>query len=233
VIPAELFFGPAAAARVAAPPPPIFQPPVIAPVNGAVNGVPPLRVDPQVNAARQAPEKERFSNAAARERAARFMEFGDRHFARGDYLQAYERYKLAVEAAPDLVEPFLRRGQALVALGNYTLAGQTFIHAFKMHPAWFRTDFRLDRIYGDRRQAKLTHLDALAEAAEKQPTAELMLLIAAQLFYDGQAERSLRFFERAKELNRGAAVELPPAELPAAQRPAPEQKAKQPDPAVF
>jgi tetratricopeptide (TPR) repeat protein len=162
----------------------------------------------------RAPREPRVSNAAARQRAARFMELGDRHFVRGDYLDAYERYKLAVQAAPDLVEAYLRRGQALVALGSYESAVQTFKYAFTLHPDWARSDYRLDRIYGNRRDAKLRHLNALAAAAEEQPSPELMLLIGAQLYYDGQADRSLKFFERAKELHRGMklerAAEAPP-----------------------
>lgn len=153
--------------------------------------------------ARRRLREPRVSNAASRERSWRFMEFGDRHFARGDYLQAYERYKLAVEAAPDLVEGYLRRGQSLVALGRYDLAAGTFKYAFTLHPAWAQTDYRLDRIYADRRDAKLRHVNALAAAAEDKPSPELMLLIGAQLYYDGQAERSLKFFQRAKELHRG------------------------------
>jgi hypothetical protein len=36
-----------------------------------------------------------------------------------------------------------------------------------------------------------------------------MFLVGAQLLYDGQAERALRFFDRAKELNQGDALPLP------------------------
>ena len=48
------------------------------------------------------------------------------------------------------------------------------------------------------------------------PTAELMFLLGAQLLYDGQAERALRFFDRAKELNQGEPLPLPAAEDKAA-----------------
>jgi tetratricopeptide (TPR) repeat protein len=162
------------------------------------------------------------SNAAARQRATKFMELGDNYFAQGNYVLAYERYKSAVEAAPDLVEPFLRRGQALIAMQSYAFAATTYIHAFKMHPAWAKTNFRLDVVYGNRQREKQDHLDNLAAAAERQPTAELMFLLGAQLLYDGQAERALRFFERAKELHQGEPLPIPGNEdkAPAGNNPA-------------
>ena len=131
----------------------------------------------------------------------------------------------------------VRRGQALVALHSYKLAAQTFKHAFKLHPAWSQTNFRLDAIYADRPQSKSDHLDALAAAAEEEPTADLMLLIGAQLYYDGQPQRSLKFFRRAGELNRGALIALPPADAPPGKeagepKPPPKQQAPK-KPVVF
>ena len=63
-----------------------------------------------------------MSNATARQRAAKFMELGDGYFAQSNYVLAYDRYKSAVQATPDLVEPYLRRGQALIAMQSYDLA---------------------------------------------------------------------------------------------------------------
>ncbi len=228
VIPAERIFGPAPAARMLGAGDALARP---------LRPIGPLVPDPQAKIVGKPKAKQRVSNAPTRERAWSFIKFGDRHFARGDYLQAYQRYKLAVRTAPDVVEGYLRRGQALVALHSYKLAAQTFKQAFKLHPAWSQTDFRLDAIYADRPQSKSDHLDALAAAAEEEPTADLMLLIGAQLYYDGQPDRSLKFFRRAGELNRGEFIVLPPADAPPDKeagepKPPPKQKAPK-KPAVF
>jgi tetratricopeptide (TPR) repeat protein len=202
-LPAEDMFGPAAAARMLGVVP--------APIPFA-----PLRPELIGNGAAvvRAPREEEpafVSNAAARQRAAKFMELGDGYFAQGNYVLAYDRYKSAVQAAPDLVEPYLRRGQALIAMQSYDLAADTYKHAFKLHPHWAQTNFRLDAVYGNDQREKQDHLDMLAAAAERRPTAELMFLLGAQLLYDGQAERALRFFDRAKELHQGEPLALPAA----------------------
>jgi tetratricopeptide (TPR) repeat protein len=236
----ELGFGPAAAARMLG----LVPAPVGAPLRPELIG----NGGVLVRAPREA-EPAFVSNAAARQRATKFMELGDGYFAQGNYVLAYERYKSAVQATPDLVEPYLRRGQALIAMESYDLALTTYKHAFKLHPNWANTNFRLDALYGNRQRDKQNHLDTLAAAAERQPTADLMFLVATQLLYDGQAERALRFFERAKELHQGEALPLPaiaekaaaapadpaqlaPVAVPAdAPRPAP--KKRQDEPALF
>lgn len=276
VIPSEQIFGPAAAARMLGvdlfgPVPAQVAPAQVAPAQVApaqaapaqdapaeVGAVAPERfvpLAPEVIARRaelaraKRDEKPPFvSNAAARQRAARFMELGDAYFAQARYVLAYERYKSAVQAAPDLVEPYLRRGQALIAMRSYDLAALTYQHAFKMHPDWAKTAFRLDTLYANRPHDKEDHLDALAAAAEKEPTAELMFLLGAQLLYDGQAERSLKFFQRAKDLPhreelplRGIAERAekagdkkPPLEVQPAAAPQPAgKKPRGNDPAIF
>ncbi len=243
VVPAEQFFGPAAAARMlgvdlfgAVP----AQLGTIAPDCVDQDRVVPLApevIGQRAELARaKREEKPPFvSNAAARQRAAKFMELGDGYFAEAKYVLAYERYKSAVQAAPDLVDPYLRRGQALIAMRSYDLAALTYRHAFKLHPDWSKTAFRLDALYGDRQHDKEDHLDALAAAAEREPTAELMFLVGAQLLYDGQAERSVKFFERAKDLPHRDPLPLRDvAEKGIAERKAPvhAQPAAAPQPAV-
>jgi tetratricopeptide (TPR) repeat protein len=243
VIPAEQIFGPAAAARMLGVD--LFGQGGFGQAGFGQAGFVPLR--PEVIAAREAARVDRdekpafVSNPTARQRAARFMELGDGYFAQGNYVLAYDRYKSAVQATPDLVEPYLRRGQALIAMQSYDLASDTYLHAFKLHPNWAKTAFRLDTVYGNRQREKQDHLDALAAAAERQPTAELMFLVGAQLLYDGQAERSLKFFDRAKELPRRDPLPLPaggekkaPLDVQPAAAPKPAVKQQGRDqPAVF
>lgn len=143
------------------------------------------------------------SNAEAREKARTWMEFGDRHFGLQDYRDAYQRYKKAAEAAPDLVEPYLLQGQTMLAVGNYEMATRLFNRALTMHPQWAQATFDLKELYARHPAAKASHMEALAAAAEKDPNnGDLMLLVGVQLYYDGQAERSLPFFRKAKELSQ-------------------------------
>src|SRR5690606_36217883 len=52
-------------------------------------------------------------NEAAVARAWRFIEMGNRYFDEQNFRRAYVRYEKAAQAAPDLVEAHLLKGQAL------------------------------------------------------------------------------------------------------------------------
>src|SRR6185437_2590129 len=70
--------------------------------------------------------KARPTNAESRARSQRFVVLGDGHFAKQAYSDAYSRYKLAQQAAPDMGDGFLRQGFALVAMGRYDNAARNF-----------------------------------------------------------------------------------------------------------
>lgn len=155
------------------------------------------------------PKKGRVSNAESLARARQFITFGDQHFQAQEYSEAYQRYKKAAIAAPDLADVYVRQGFSLVAIGRYAQAAKTLRRGLAMNPAWPQSAFRLDDLYGDNRLAKLALLERLAtDAGDGQEDADLMFLLGVTLYFDGQAERSRLFFRRAVELgaDRGAIV---------------------------
>ncbi len=131
VLPAEQLYGPGPIRRMLAEALVPLLPPPILPGDAALIGLPPAgnaapaaaaaAQGPAVQPAQQAP-KVRAANAESRARALRFIELGDRHFQQQDFRAAYERYKLAAQAAPDLVEAHLRKGQCLLALRHFDAA---------------------------------------------------------------------------------------------------------------
>jgi len=145
--------------------------------------------------------KVRTSNAEAVARARQFIGFGDEHFRTQEFSDAYQRYKKAASAAPDLADAFFRQGFSLLAMGRYEPAARAFKHGLTLKPDWAKSSFRLDELYGDNRLAKATHLERLAAEATAHPqNADLMLLLGLGLHFDGQAERARPFFEHAAEL---------------------------------
>ena len=66
----------------------------------------------------------RVSNAEARDRAMRFIAFGDVQFESRNLAAAYERYQKAIEAAPDLAEAFFRQGHTLTEMRRYEQAAR-------------------------------------------------------------------------------------------------------------
>jgi hypothetical protein len=145
--------------------------------------------------------KVRTSNAEAVARARQFIGFGDQHFRTQEFSDAYQRYKKAASAAPDLADAFFRQGFSLLAMGRYEPAARVLKHGLALKPDWAKSKFRLGELYGDNQLAKVTHLEHLAtEATERPQNADLMFLLGLALYFDGQAERSRPFFERAAEL---------------------------------
>lgn len=145
------------------------------------------------------PIKFRPSNEQQRDLASRFMTFGDRCFAEGQYRDAYFRYKEAEKAAPDLADSLFRQGFALLATKQYELAFHAFRRGLKMDPSWPKKPFPLPRLYDDRQLDLRQHLaDLAAECEKKNQDPTLALLLGIMLFRCDRAEDAKSFFEVAQ-----------------------------------
>lgn len=216
VLPAEQLYGLGPVLRMTG----VLNPP--APLVGGIDQAPPA-----VDAAAVEPPrpKIRKSNATARERAWKFMGFGDAHFQKLAFRAAYERYVNAISSAPDVVDGHLRKAQTLVAMNNYPMAFEAFKKALKLHPDWANAGFTLVDLYGaDNAFTQKAHREALEQAFADNPgDAALPFLIAMQYLFDGQKDRALEFLDQAKRLagedlagENFAAGGLPDPPLPAA-----------------
>lgn len=146
------------------------------------------------------PRKPRVSNAEAKARAGKFIDFGDALFAKQQFRQALERYKLAAQQAPDMAEIYLREGIAMVAIGQYESAGKAFRRGLKL-PDWNVAGVGLDQLYGADHAAKEAHLEALAMAVRAaQHDANLLFVLGMELLLSGEAERASAFFARSAQL---------------------------------
>lgn len=149
----------------------------------------------------------RPANAATMARARQFVVFGDERFREQQFSLAYQRYKKAAQAAPDLAEAYFRQGLAQIALGRYATAAAAIKRGLAFQPRWAGSDFRLDQLYDDNRLAKTNHLERLAEAvAHDADNADLLFLVGVELHFDGQADRARPFFERAADLGEDAGL---------------------------
>lgn len=141
------------------------------------------------------------SNARARELSSRFIGFGDNQFAAGDYVDAQLRYRKAIKAAPDFAEAYFRRGQAMIALGQYDLAAEAIKQGLRLKPTWAIMGNRLDDLYGDNQDAKEEHLAALLREIDAQPlNADLEFLAAWQMYFGGQRAGSQKHFQQAAQM---------------------------------
>ncbi|HUY33615.1 MAG TPA: tetratricopeptide repeat protein [Pirellulales bacterium] len=184
-----------------------------------------------VGGAKPPKRKTRVSNAPALARAKEYLKFGDEHFRTQRFSDAYQRYKKAASAAPDVAEAHFRQGFSLLALGKYDSAHRAFLRGLELQPDWAKSTFRLDELYGANRLAKTNQFEQLAAAAGDQPgNSSLMFLLGVELYFDGQRERARKFFVRAGRLGEdqthlsGFFKALGPARN--AERPAPKRNGR-------
>lgn len=200
--PAELYYGPRAVERFLG----IGAAPGVVPP--AVNVVPPAVNAPRApddvavdGKAGALADKLRKSNATARDRARRFIEFGDALFLKEKYHEAGQRYRSAIEAAADLPEAYYRHGFALVATKQYRPAAKALRIAMELAPESLRNERLRQTLYGDNRLTQAAHMEQLAEATIEEPdNGDLYFLIGACLYGDGEGDRAVRFLQRAAEL---------------------------------
>ncbi len=206
VLPAETLYGPQAVTRFVGfdPPPEILANINLAPVAPAApqqggfgqlapgNVVPPDR------------PKVRASNDESRAQVRKYIGFGDEHFRKQRFADSVQRYRSAIDAAPDVADAYFRQALALAAMGRYETAVKAIERGLDVAPDWPRSGFRLDTLYGDNQLAKTAHLEALAKTAAADPNdPNLMFLLGVYLYCDGQPERSRPFFLRGARLGPG------------------------------
>ncbi|MFM7072177.1 MAG: tetratricopeptide repeat protein [Planctomycetota bacterium] len=146
------------------------------------------------------------SSEAARRRAAKYVQQGDQLFARGRYLEAMSVYQRAASSTPDSAQPLIRQGLAYLAANRYERAAETIRRGLRLEPDYATSGFRLNHLYAGDLGAKNKHLEALAEAAKADPgNADLPLLAAIFLHYDGQTDRAASFFAASQKSDRETA----------------------------
>jgi tetratricopeptide (TPR) repeat protein len=152
----------------------------------------------------------RASNAEARDRALQFIKFGDAQFRARNLAGAYDRYKKAAQAAPDLAEAWFRQGHALADLGRYDQAAAAFRRGLSLRADWPASGVQLADLYGDNLAARAAMFEALERALEARPDdVNVQYAAAVQFFFDGRQEKARASFERARKLG-DAAVYIEP-----------------------
>lgn len=159
------------------------------------------------------------SNEAGRMRADTLISDGDREFAAQQYRRAASKYREAIGRAPDYATAHLRTGHAYTATGDYELAVTYFAMGFQLAGTIERDGFSLAALYRGNRLAQDQHLEALADAALRQPEqGGLLFLTGIMLHYDGKPLQARDYFRRAAEMpgrhQPYAAMFLPKAAAP-------------------
>ncbi|MCE9608009.1 MAG: hypothetical protein K8U03_24250 [Planctomycetia bacterium] len=200
VIPAETIYGPGAVQRFFG-----LDQSLAAPVGynaPAVNAPPPpgeggfgvLAPGAQVPKAHVAP-----SNLAARERAKKQLAIGDDWFRKQQLGSAATAYREAIRAAPDVADPYFHQAAIAVAQQRFEAAVEGIKSGLRISTTYLDGDFKYSALYGDNKLARTAHLEALAQTATVEPSADLYFLMGVMLFFDEQPRRAGPFFTKARE----------------------------------
>ncbi|MBX7168475.1 MAG: tetratricopeptide repeat protein [Pirellulales bacterium] len=174
-------------------------------------------------------------NDRRNELAARYIEFGDKQFAQGRYGEAQLRYRKAIEAAPAQALGYLRRAQALIAVGKFEAAADSLEQGLRLDPDFVKSRFRLQALYLDQGDDLTQHTERLRQATIASPdNADLALLLGWQLYFSGnkaaaheEIARALANGGRADSLHTLFAATEPDkaaADKQAAEQPAPAKR---------
>jgi len=141
-------------------------------------------------------------NPDPRAESARQVDLGKEAFARGEYGRAAERFRQAVDLAPDDPLPHFLLGRAHVALGNYRRAFDALQEGLALKPDWPLHPLPpLDRpldLYGDNVVEYAAHLAALEETLAANPGDALLLFLCGyELWFDGRKAEARELLERA------------------------------------
>ena len=160
-----------------------------------------LIIEPQV---KTVDRKIRESTPAAQLKSLRAQAQGDEWFRKGNYLQAYSRYKKAVAEADDRAAAHFRLAYCLVAMGRYDRAVSEMKRGLKVDPTWPVTGDSLLLVFGgDNVLAKTTTVSLVtAWVREDIRDPDRLFLIGVLMHFDDD-DRAVKFFETAIRLTGG------------------------------
>jgi len=96
-----------------------------------------------------AKSKAHANSTESKAKVDKLIEQGDANFGKQQYAAAIGRYKEAAHLAPDMAEPLLWQGFALLAQKRYPLAVKAIRSGLEIRSDWTASSWRLDKIYAD------------------------------------------------------------------------------------
>jgi tetratricopeptide (TPR) repeat protein len=134
-----------------------------------------------------------------RNRAEASLKSGMRHFQRGSYVQAAQKFEQA-RNLPNASAMFLA-GQAYIAAGQFDRAVDAIKEGLRQNPDWPTAEVDLRALYpnGD---DLLGQMGSLAKRLKEQPNnADLMFLLGFELFGAGERDKARAILDQAARLS--------------------------------
>jgi hypothetical protein len=140
----------------------------------------------------------------------KLLAMGDASFGKQQYVAAIGHYKAAARIAPELAEPYLRQGFALLAQKRYPLAVKAIRSGLEIRSDWAASSWRLDQIYAEGHLEKTNQ--QVTKFVDSNPLdADLAIALGVQLYFtEHQRDRAVTYFVRAEQLGANADHVLDP-----------------------
>lgn len=136
--------------------------------------------------------------------ADRLVEAGRRAFTDGQYGRARELFRRAVAINPKEPSTHYLISQAAFALSKYREAVAAIAAGMALRPDWPQTRYASRDLYWDNPKLYDEHLTTLRQAAAAFPNdADLVFLLAHQLWFDGLKDEAQALFRKAAAMPGG------------------------------
>jgi len=130
-----------------------------------------------------------------------FMSLGKQAFAEKECGRAADRFRQALNVAPDHSPALFYLAQAQFGLGKYREAVATIHAGLRLNPIWPTSRFRVRELYGAAPEAFTEQLALLEETLTRHPNdPALLFLYAYQLWFSGRQDDARPYFQRALPL---------------------------------
>lgn len=134
-----------------------------------------------------------------RNRAEASLKSGMRHFQRGSYTQAAQKFEQA-RNLPNASAMFLA-GQAYIAAGQFERAVDAIKEGLDQNPSWPTAEVDLRALYPNSDDL-IAQMGTLARRLKEQPNnADLMFLLGFELFGAGERDKARAILDRAARLS--------------------------------
>lgn len=134
-----------------------------------------------------------------RQEAARLLRLAGADFRAEQYGLAAEKYRRALQLAPDLAVAYFHLAQCYFAVGRYAEAVQAIRNGLEHDPTWPISDFRVRELYADARIWTEQRM-ALETAIARQPDHPgWLFLLGYQLWFAGERATAKEWFQRARQ----------------------------------
>jgi tetratricopeptide (TPR) repeat protein len=145
------------------------------------------------------PARSSAKERVERNRAEASLRSGMRHFQKGSYLQAAQKFEQA-RVLPKASALFLA-GQAYIAAGHFDRAIASIKAGIEQNPDWPSAEIDLGTLYTDRDDL-VEHMGMLARQIKQRPKdADLLFLLGFELLGIGERDKARALIDQAVKLS--------------------------------